>query len=408
MPMPKIPFENSPSTETPIDEENLNLMQDNVEGYIEPLKENVLSDNLFDENLLSDQAHSSTGVITSPGSSTNKNYIPVIAGRSITFSNNNVLMPCRIYFYKSDMTYLSVANNQSTATVPAEASYMAFNIATSDLGSNPKIMVNYGTTAMAYQPYVNTIQELREDINTKSSIKRSSGNMYESKWYRIAKLGGYSGLGLSFILNIWTRYLSTNNSAFTLCINVTHNVAKITQISGLENVTNVLEKIRVVKDTSDNNAYLEVYYGVDSKNNTFYAEIFSNANITMLGLTDTTETVTVLDELDLQAQNVVDLTSKITDYNSAITSKTVEFKRQGNVYFLSAIINKSSDWSTGAVFFKVPVEYIPANSIACEVTGADNTKDKSVTLSVSSGGLVISGDTVTKSTWLRINATWIK
>ena len=354
MPMPKIPFENSPSTETPIDEENLNLMQDNIEGYIEPLKENVLSDNLFDGNLLSDQAHSSTGIIASVGSSTNENYIPVIAGRSVTFSNNNVLMPCRIYFYKSDMTYLSVENNQYTVTVPAEASYMAFNIATSDLGSNPKIMVNYGTTAMAYQPYANAIQELREYADSK--ISKTVTNI--------------SNVDLNTIVETGYYYVAYPN-----CTNVPPN---------------------------STNGYLTVIAYTNKYCIQTYQAFNSNVKFERRNINGTWTEWTKSDP------NVVDLTSKITDYNSAITSKTVEFKRQGNVYFLSAIINKSSDWSTGAVFFKIPVEYIPANSIACEVTGADNTKDKSVTLSVSTGGLVISGDTVTKSTWLRINATWIK
>lgn len=142
--------------------------------------------------------------------------------------------------------------------------------------------------------------KVEEYIDTKSSINRTSGYITTPKWYRIANLGTFSSLGASFILNIWTRYSSTNNSSFMLAINVTHNNAKITQINGLENIKNVIDKIRVVKDTSDNYVYIEIYAGTATGSNLFTAEILSNSDIRMLGLIDTTETVTVFDELDLQ------------------------------------------------------------------------------------------------------------
>lgn len=152
---------------------------------------------------------------------------------------------------------------------------------------------------------MNLLKELKERLtaleNKASDKKVASGNLYNSKWYRFAKLGSYSSLGLSFIVNIWTRYGSTNNSAFTLAVNVTHNAAKITQLSGLENIANVLDKVRVVKDTSDDNVYLEVYYGIDAKTNLCRAEICSNSSISMLNFVDTTGTGTVLKELDLQS-----------------------------------------------------------------------------------------------------------
>lgn len=151
---------------------------------------------------------------------------------------------------------------------------------------------------------MNLLKNLKERVTAleeKASEKKvASANLYNSKWYRFAKLGSYNALGLSCIVDIWTRYSSTNNSAFTLSVNVTHNAAKITQLSGLENVTNVLDKIRVVKDTLDDNVYLEVYYGIDAKTNLCRAEICSNSSISMLNFIDTTETVTVLAELDLQ------------------------------------------------------------------------------------------------------------
>ena len=151
---------------------------------------------------------------------------------------------------------------------------------------------------------MNLLKNLKERVaalEEKASEKKvASANLYNSKWYRFAKLGSYNALGLSFIVDIWTRYSSINNSAFTLAVNVTHNAAKITQLSGLENVANVLDKVRVVKDTSDDSVYLEVYYGIDAKTNLCRAEICSNSSISMLNFVDTTETVTVLAELDLQ------------------------------------------------------------------------------------------------------------
>lgn len=142
------------------------------------VKENILSNNLFDGKLLADKSHNKTGVISISGISTNENYIAVKEGKSISISNNNTVLICNMFFYNSLYEYVSNAIGVSTAEVPTGATYMAFNFATADLGSTTKIMVNYGTKAMTYEPYVNAVADLKENRNTEYLNFKLSDSIY--------------------------------------------------------------------------------------------------------------------------------------------------------------------------------------------------------------------------------------
>lgn len=144
-----------------------------VEEYDNYLKDNILSNNLFDGEIIIDKSHNSIAIIHTIGTSTNKNTIPVIAGKQITFKNNNGPMPCVVLFYKADMTHILNTNTytQETVTVPDEGAYMDFNISTTDLGNNPKIMINYGTEAMEYQAYANVKEDLKRQNNIMTLAK---------------------------------------------------------------------------------------------------------------------------------------------------------------------------------------------------------------------------------------------
>lgn len=164
--MEKINFKNLPDETTPINASNLNKMQDNIEADIQPLKENILSNNLFDGKLLTDKSrNANTGVVgTFAGYSTTENILKVKGGKSIVISINGVKQTARIFSFDKDGKFISSSSNGGQAVALSEDTcYFSFNINSTLLIGD--IMVNYGTEPMEYEKYVNAIAEIEEKMD---------------------------------------------------------------------------------------------------------------------------------------------------------------------------------------------------------------------------------------------------
>lgn len=106
-------------------------------------------------------------------------------------------------------------------------------------------------------------------------------------------------------------------------------------------------------------------------------------------------------------KKVENLSSIITNRNPEIDYEVTTFLRSGHVYYLNTEISKNSNWESGDVLFTIPMEYLPSQSLTCTVTGGASSRDVDVTISGTTGNIIVGGD-VSKSLWMRICAVWIK
>lgn len=106
-------------------------------------------------------------------------------------------------------------------------------------------------------------------------------------------------------------------------------------------------------------------------------------------------------------KKVENLSSIITNKNPEIDHEVITFLRSGHVYYLNTEISRNSNWESGDVLFTIPMEYLPSQSLTCTVTDAAHNRDVDVAISRTTGDIIVRGD-VSKSSWMRICAVWIK
>lgn len=152
-----------------------------------------------------------------------------------------------------------------------------------------------------YKQILEDIEQIKKDITALKSNavtkKYVTANLSKAKWYRVVSFGSYSARGASIIVNVSSQYYYTDNSTFSVSVNLTHARAKITKISGLENTVDaVFDKIRVVRDAT--NAYVEIHY-VATVSNSVTVEVLSNLDFVKTMNFEDTNDVTTMSELEL-------------------------------------------------------------------------------------------------------------
>ncbi len=113
--MEKILFKDYPDTTTPIDADNLNLLQDNIEADINLIKEKVLYNN----------ATGTTGTVTLSESSANFSYLEVFYGNS----NKSGCASAKVYSPNGKGLEMAI-HNFSTSEYPSGALYISQTRAT--------------------------------------------------------------------------------------------------------------------------------------------------------------------------------------------------------------------------------------------------------------------------------------
>lgn len=170
--MDKINFENLPSTKTPLDADNLNDMQSNIEKSVVAVGSSAPSTgenvwlkkgkNLFNKDiLLSNVNISSSGEITADSNS-GIHYVTVEAGVTYTiFSNVNrqwVLSTsnAKPYLGQTGLTRTIVSGTSTQITIPAGHTYLYIRHYPSNNENNltQNVQVEQGLTATSYEPYV--------------------------------------------------------------------------------------------------------------------------------------------------------------------------------------------------------------------------------------------------------------
>ena len=105
-------------------------------------------------------------------------------------------------------------------------------------------------------------------------------------------------------------------------------------------------------------------------------------------------------------KKIENLSETITNINPKLDYEVTTFLRNGRVYYLNSEVSQSQNWNSGDILFTIPKEYLPTQNITCSVTGGENSRDVDVTISATSGNVVVGGD-VSKSVWMRIYVMWI-
>lgn len=158
--MNKINFENLPSTNTPLNADNLNDMQSNIEksvvaiGKTQPsTNENVWikkGKNLFDKNnVLNGYRFSSDGALYADSDFSATDYIEVNSGTQYTVSWAIQIVQC-VCYYDENKNFISRNGSEKTFTTPANCRYIRASVATANINS---AQIEQGTQT-TYEPYV--------------------------------------------------------------------------------------------------------------------------------------------------------------------------------------------------------------------------------------------------------------
>lgn len=167
--MDKINFING---QVPINESNMNGMQTNIEksvtyiGSTQPATNEKVwikkGNNLYDANTMLEftgkyRAYDSGNIITS--ASSNGLKIPTEPNQTYSISNTGSNYH-EICYWTKDFTYISGTNGTDEAfTTPANCYITTIQIS----NTATDIMINIGSTALAYEPYINKEIKIKND-----------------------------------------------------------------------------------------------------------------------------------------------------------------------------------------------------------------------------------------------------
>lgn len=170
--MEKINFENLPSTNTPINAENLNQLQTNVEDAINDNTDmlignkpagNMIVDSISSKNMLNINSFingyrfGSDGGLFADSSYSASPYIEVKPNTDYIYSRPASSGSQCICYYGNDRTFISrtmfSGNQPISITMPNNAYYVRIAELTTDLNSN--LQLELGDTATTYSPYQN-------------------------------------------------------------------------------------------------------------------------------------------------------------------------------------------------------------------------------------------------------------
>ena len=161
--MKKINFQNSASGNTPLNAENLNQMQENIEescvivSSTEPTTGEKVwfkkGRNLFDKSVILRNVgiDIQTGKAKEWKNRATSNYINVNPGQQYTLSKNGVNISLNIFEYNSNKEFIKVTSS-STITVTSSAAYIRFYGEITQLDSD--LQFEQGNVATAYEAYI--------------------------------------------------------------------------------------------------------------------------------------------------------------------------------------------------------------------------------------------------------------
>ena len=204
------------------------------------------------------------------------------------------------------------------------------------------------------------MNHIEEGIDSKLDKMVVSKSLNTAGWYRVAKYNVYGTFGKSFIINISTRYVNTNNMTASSIVNFINNKVKITNISSLIH-NSVVDKIRVVRDNDE--YFVEIHYAYNAANSV-YVDIFNQhlhdtIKLSMLDFEAPTDTATVLDELAIEETTAHKVENSLSS-NSTINAPSINAVNNG-----TARIIYSKLGSTGEYTFSSNGLYL----VICHVNG---------------------------------------
>lgn len=192
-----------PITGTPYENYTADQMNALVNTYFEGLKScnkmEILTRgrNLFDEVLELGYLNNTSGASESSTTALrSKNFIKIKPNTLYTLSNNMGYLN-RLYWYGKDFNFISLS--PSPATSPANATYVKFRTEAGLVQNNlsVKFMLNEGSTALPYAPYVESKAKITCTDETKFTLaKLNSGIKNEilindGKWRAIKRVERY-------------------------------------------------------------------------------------------------------------------------------------------------------------------------------------------------------------------------
>ena len=174
----------------------------------------------------------------------------------------------------------------------------------------------------------------------------------------------------AFLVSIVTNFNNDNNMSAILAVNIAHQKATITNLSAQCNKS-IISEVRIVKDSTNQNCDLEIYYNSDKMNrvevNVFEFKVNNRINIQMLNFVNSDNSGNVLDKIipyiptKIKSENIVYFTP--TDANVS------NYEGYGNCYYyrvgskVHVHIGVKVNTTETVAIYKLPQTYIPITNL---------------------------------------------
>lgn len=262
--MSRIRFEDLPSTNTPINAENLNKLNNVVISPTEPTTGEEVwlknTKNLLNEKqgFTNEYIGENGGIYHGDNNALFRDYIPVFANEQYTLSANTSMRNLAISFFAGNFTFISrnAQNNvQSiTVTIPTNAKYIRISVNYNDVTTMTQAIINSlnlqlekNSTATSYEPYVE-----------KEIYSKNENGAYESFMNTNTIVVTQEGTNLNAYKKTGSYYFSSGSIT---PVNIPAGVAGWLQVfdAGHDNVKQVWHRAATINGSAEFETYVRLY-----------------------------------------------------------------------------------------------------------------------------------------------------
>lgn len=181
-----------------------------------------------------------------------REFMAVQPETTYTQSNSLNLNIARVVFYDKDKTFLSATTNTTPFTTPSNCYYIKFSIYSNNTVIPDNVMINYGSTALPYEPYGNNwyIEKNIEKVVLNGTEDITTNPNGTNSFY-LPLTNTYKNANVSTIFSNYFKGISYSNRVLggdnTIYTEINNNNATIrnTTFSSLENFKTWLQSNNV-------------------------------------------------------------------------------------------------------------------------------------------------------------------
>lgn len=196
----------------------------------------------------------------------------------------------------------------------------------------------------------------------------------------------------AFLVSIVTNFNNDNNMSAILAVNIAYQNATITNLSAQCNKS-IISEVRIVKDSTNQNCDLEIYYNSDKMNrvevNVFEFKVNNSINIQMLNFVNSDNSGNVLDKIipyiptKIKSENIV--------YFTPTNANVSNYEGYGNCYYyrvgsrVHLHIGVKIDTTKTELIYILPTGYKPITALGYVGIGASMSSYATIQITTDGG-----------------------